>query len=149
MQVADAMLLHMSTLHPVTSGLTPAYVALLVDRFYDKVRVHPTLSPVFNAVIEDWDEHKRLLTAFWCTVALHDGTYHGNPLAQHRPLPINATHFQDWLALWRETTREVLDADAAEHMIDYAQRIGQGLQMGLGLRPKTRPLGVAVAASQS
>lgn len=140
------MLAGMSTLHPITSGLTPEYVALLINRFYDKIRVHPKLGPVFNAVVEDWDEHKRLLTSFWCTVALRAGSYHGNPMAQHRPLPIDATHFQDWLALWRETTREVLDADAAQRMIDYAERIGRGLQMGLGLREKGCALNLPLVA---
>lgn len=128
------MLDRMSTLHPIDTGLTPAHVALLIDHFYDKVRKHATLGPVFNAVVEDWDAHKRLLTSFWCSVALRANSYHGNPMAKHRPLPIDAAHFQDWLALWRETTREMLEPSVALRMIDYAQRIGQGLQLGMGLR---------------
>lgn len=128
------MLDHMSTLHPIDSGLSAAHVALLIDRFYDKVRKDATLGPVFNAVVEDWDAHKRLLTSFWCSVVLRANSYHGNPLAKHHPLPIDAGHFQNWLALWRETTREMLEPSVAERMIDYAERIGQGLQLGMGLR---------------
>lgn len=137
------MLVGMSILQPIEQGLTPATVALLIDRFYDKIRVHPTLGPVFNAVVNDWDEHKRLLTSFWCSVALRANSYHGNPMAKHRPLPVDAAHFQDWLALWRTTTRELLDDEAAVRMINYAERIGQGLQLGMGLNPHARPLPVA------
>ena len=136
----------MGILHAIDKGLTPAGVALLIDRFYDKIRAHPTLGPVFDAVVADWDEHKRLLTTFWCSVALRAGSYHGNPMAKHRPLPVSAAHFQDWLAVWGETTREVLDAAAAERMIDYAQRIGQGLQMGMGLRTNACRLNLSVNA---
>jgi hemoglobin len=74
-------------------------IAVLVDRFYDKVRRDPMLGPVFDAAVHDWDAHKALLTSFWCTVALRTGTYRGNPMARHRPLPIGVAHFQRWLAL--------------------------------------------------
>jgi hemoglobin len=35
----------------------PERIAALVDRFYDRIRVHPTLGPVFNAAVHDWPEH--------------------------------------------------------------------------------------------
>jgi hemoglobin len=114
-------------------GLSEARIAVLVDRFYDKVRVDPLLGPVFNAAVDDWDEHKRLLTAFWCTVALHARSYRGNPLAKHRPLPIEVAHFERWLSLWMETTHEVLDEAGAEVLTGYAGRIAIGLSTGIGL----------------
>jgi len=76
------------------------------------VRADPLLGPVFNPVVEDWDAHK-VLTSFWATVVLRAGHYRGNPLAKHQPLPIGSEHFQRWLALWRETTRELLDPESA------------------------------------
>jgi hemoglobin len=108
-------------------------IARLVDRFYERVRVDPEIGPVFNATVHDWDAHKRLLTSFWSSIALHAGTYRGNPMAAHRPLPINAGHFMRWLALWRETCAQELDAEHATQLTDYAERIGRSLVYGLGI----------------
>jgi hemoglobin len=121
-------------------------IAVLVDRFYGKVRLDPQLGPVFNAAVHDWDEHKRTLVSFWSSVALRAGTYRGNPMAVHRPQPIRAEHFVRWLELWRETTGEVLDEAGAKQMIEYADRIGRSLRLGLGLPEKleARPLGIRV-----
>jgi hemoglobin len=119
-------------------------IAVLVDRFYDKVRIDPLIGPVFNAAVHDWDAHKRTLTSFWCNVALRANTYRGNPMAVHRMQPIRAEHFVRWLALWRETTGEVLDEAGATQMIEYADRIGRSLRLGLGLpeQLEARPLGI-------
>ena len=131
--------------------LDETQIALLIDRFYDKVSADPLLGAVFNPVVDDWDGHKRLLTSFWCSVALRAGTYRGNPMAMHRPHAIGRTHFERWLALWGETTHEVLDAESAALMVEYAGRIGQGLQLGLGLLPHpagSRGLGIPVVSAQ-
>lgn len=135
----------------LTPMLDETHIATLVDRFYDKVRADPELGAVFNPVVHDWDEHKRLLTAFWVGVALRAGAYRGNPMARHRPHPIRREHFARWLGLWEETCHEVLDADAAARMLAYAQRIGTGLQLGLGLldHPRGRPLGVPVVGTRN
>lgn len=120
-----------------------AHIAELVDRFYDKVRTDPLLGAVFNPVVADWDEHKRLLTSFWCSVVLRAGSYRGNPMAKHRPHAIGAAHFERWLQLWGDTAREVFDADAAAIMVDYAARIGDGLRLGLGLSRARHGPGIA------
>jgi hemoglobin len=119
-------------------------IARLVDRFYDKVTADPVLGPVFNPVVHDWPEHKRLLTSFWCSVALRAGSYRGNPMAAHRPLPISAAHFEHWLALWRATADEVLEPAQAALMHDYAGRIARSLRYGLGI-DGPRPLGLPLA----
>ena len=132
-----------------SAGIDEASIALLVDRFYDKVRIDPLLGPVFNPVVHDWAEHKRLLTSFWASVILRATSYRGNPMSAHRPHPIRAEHFERWLALWDETSHEILDAESAARMMEHAERIGRGLQLGLGLldRPNTRTLGIALVGS--
>ncbi|MBS0583204.1 MAG: group III truncated hemoglobin [Proteobacteria bacterium] len=132
-----------------TPSLDAVSIARLVDRFYDRVRADALLGAVFNPVVADWDEHKRLLTSFWCSVVLRAGTYRGNPMAKHLPHAIGAAHFERWLRLWGETVHEVLDADAAAVMIEYATRIGDGLRLGLGLprARRTRTLGIPVVGS--
>ena len=112
--------------------LTPQAVADLVDRFYDRVRADPDIGPVFNAAIDDWPEHKRLLTSFWCSVALGMRSYRGNPMAAHRPHPIRPEHFTRWLALWSDVAESVLPPEHAAPMVDYATRIGRSLRVGLG-----------------
>lgn len=132
------------------SKLDAAQIALLVDRFYDKVRVDPLLGPVFNAAVHDWDEHKRTLTSFWSSVALRANSYRGNPMAVHRMQPsIRAEHFERWLALWQATTRELLDEADAKLMLEHADRIGRSLRLGMGLpeRLGVRPLDILTIRS--
>ena len=123
-----------------TADLQPQDIARLVDHFYEKVRRHPQLGPVFNAAVHDWDEHKALLTQFWSSVALGTASYRGNPMAAHRAQPIRAEHFDEWLRLWDETANEVLAPEQAALMHGYAQRIGRSLRYGLGLDGGLRPI---------
>ena len=136
--------------HTLSASLGEAQLATLVDRFYDKVRSDPLLGPVFNPRVDDWDAHKVLMTSFWATVALRAGHYRGNPLAKHQPLPIGVEHFRRWLALWRATAGEVLDAEAASLMIGYAERIGYGMRVGMGLSGhlRGRESGIPIRARQ-
>lgn len=127
-----------------STTLTVDQIATLVDRFYDRIQVHPTLGPVFNAAVDDWPGHKQLLTSFWASVALGAGTYRGNPMAKHRGHPIEYGHFDEWLELWLETCRELLLPHDAERMHAYATRIGRSLRGGLGLVPGGKALGLPV-----
>jgi hemoglobin len=131
-------------MQPATA-LDETAIARLVARFYARVQAYPVLGPVFNRVVHDWAGHKALLTSFWCSVALRAATYRGNPMAVHRPLPIDAAHFDHWLALWRDTVQSLLPPAQAEVMVDYAQRIGRSLRHGLGIDGALRPLGLPVA----
>ena len=133
---------------PRPAELTEAQLAELVDVFYDRIQRHPTLGPVFNAAIDDWPGHKRLLTTFWCSVALGAKTYRGNPMAKHRGLPIDAAHFEEWLELWRQTATELLDEEHARQMCEYADRIGRSLRYGLGIDAATRGLGLPVVGGR-
>jgi hemoglobin len=44
--------------------ITEQEIALLVDRFYDKVHVDPEIGPVFNDAVQNWDAHLALLKDF-------------------------------------------------------------------------------------
>ncbi len=121
-----------------------AAIGTVVDHFYEKVRMDDDIGPVFNATVHDWDAHKRLLTSFWSSIALRAGSYRGNPMAAHRPLPIRAEQFDRWLELWLETCNEHLDAAHAAQMVDYASRIADSLKRGLGLRPQARSFGIPI-----
>lgn len=130
-------------------GLDAPAIATLVDRFYDRVRADAVLGPVFEARVHDWPAHKRRLVAFWSSTALRAGHYRGNPMALHRDLPLDASHFERWLSLWRDTLATVLPDAATAYLSDLADRIGHGLMLGAGLRPRGRDLGVPRAGRWS
>ncbi|HET6555586.1 MAG TPA: group III truncated hemoglobin [Dyella sp.] len=109
-------------------------IATLVDRFYDKVRADAELGPVFNMAIHDWPAHKVILRNFWSSMVLRSRRYHGNPMGVHRALPaFPQALFHRWLELWRETAHEVFEPPAAELFIGSAERVAQGLSMGMNL----------------
>ena len=55
-------------------------ISRLVDAFYAKVRLEPTIGPIFKEQVEDWPTHLALLKSFWCSALLGTGTFKGNPL---------------------------------------------------------------------
>lgn len=124
----------------MTNSLDTVDIVHLVDRFYDRVQADPILGPVFNSAVDDWEEHKRTLVAFWSSVALGTRSYRGNPMAAHRPHPIHGDHFARWLALWREVAEAELPREHATQMIEHATRIGRSLRHGLGLEERSGPV---------
>lgn len=116
----------------------PDAIARLVHAFYARARTDWLLGPIFEASVDDWDEHLDTLVRFWCSVLLRAGTYRGNPMAAHRPLGIDDQHFARWLALWDSTARDVLPKTQARHVFDTAQRIGRSLRIGLEIDPLRR-----------
>jgi hemoglobin len=109
----------------------------LVDLFYARVRADPELGPIFNDAIEDWPEHLEKLAAFWSSVMLTSGRYKGNPMMAHlkHVRRITPTLFDRWLALWAQTTRDVMPPTAAAALQEKAQRISESLQYAMFDRP--------------
>lgn len=107
-------------------GLDQHKIEQVVRRFYERVRIDDELAPVFS-IVEDWDEHLVRLGEFWASVVLMTGQYKGNPLAMHL---VHADLFRPelfdrWLALWRETTDELLSAQDASVLQAKAARIAK------------------------
>lgn len=113
------------------TGITEAMIEQLVRAFYDKVRADEMLSPVFSAKISDWEPHLQQMFAFWSSVALMTGRYHGTPMVKHMRLPVDADHFDRWLSLFEATARELCPPQAAEHFIERARRIATSLELGV------------------
>ena len=114
-------------------GITEDRLKTLVDLFYARVRNDPLIGPVFEGAIHDWPEHLDKLQAFWSSVMLTSGRYKGRPLPAHikHGDSITPQAFERWLALWRETTEEVMPADAAAALQDKAARIAESLSLGI------------------
>jgi hemoglobin len=113
------------------TGIDEAMIERLVRAFYAKVRTDALLGPVFSARIRDWQPHLARMCAFWSSVALMSGRYHGQPMARHIMLPVDAHHFDRWLALFAETARELCPPAAAAHFTGRAQRIAESLELGI------------------
>jgi hemoglobin len=103
----------------------------LVRAFYARVRADALLGPVFAARVVDWEPHLQRMTAFWSSVALMSGRYHGQPMAKHLPLPVGHEHFTRWLALFEATAHEVCSPAGAAHVIERAHRIARSIEMAM------------------
>lgn len=114
------------------TGLDEAVLTTVVHRFYARVRQDPLLAPVFAERITDWGPHLDRMVAFWSSVALMTGRYHGRPVPAHARLPVSAAHFDRWLALFRDTAREVCTPAGAALLIERGERIARSLLIAVG-----------------
>ena len=115
------------------TGIDETMIERLVHGFYAKVRQDALLGPVFDARVEHWDTHLVRMCRFWSSVALMSGAYSGNPMAKHVRLPVDAAHFDRWLALFEETAAELCPPVAAAHFVERARRIAQSLELGIAV----------------
>lgn len=105
-----------------------------VHTFYGRVRQDEVLGPVFDAAIEDWDEHLAKLCDFWSSVLLATRRFGGSPMAAHARRPgIKDEHFARWLELFAQTAQEVCPPDAAALFVEKSRMIGRSLQLGLAV----------------
>jgi hypothetical protein len=69
------------------TGIDEAMIGRLVRTFYREIRADAILGPIFNTRITNWDAHIEKLCAFWSSVALMSGRYHGHrckPMSRFR-----------------------------------------------------------------
>lgn len=113
------------------TGIDEAMIERLVRGFYDRVRQDAMLGPIFAARIADWEPHLQRMCAFWSSVALMTGRYHGQPMRAHLPLPVDGRHFDRWLALFEAAAQELCPPAAAALFVDRARRIAESLELGI------------------
>ena len=127
------------------TGIDEAMIDRLVRAFYGRARLDPLIGPVFEGRVHDWEAHFARMCAFWSSVALMSGQYHGQPMKAHLPLPVDSPHFDRWLEIFAATANDVCPPAAAAHFLDRAHRIADSLELGVAfrkgeIRPKrTRP----------
>jgi hemoglobin len=116
------------------TGIDEAMIERLVRAFYRRVTGDPLLAPIFAERVGDWEAHISRMCAFWSSVALMSGRYHGQPMTAHLPLPVDTPHFDRWLAIFAATARELCPPAAAAHFLDRAHRIADSLELGIAAR---------------
>ena len=113
------------------TGIDEPMIQALIHGFYARIRDDALLGPIFDAHIHDWPLHLERMCQFWSSVMLMSGQYHGQPLPRHMPLPIDARHFDHWLALFETTASEMCPPKAADHFNTRARRIAESLELGI------------------
>jgi len=113
------------------TGIDETMIERLIRGFYARVREDTLLGPIFESRIAEWEPHLENMFAFWSSLTLQTGRYHGQPMAKHMPLPVDAQHFDRWLALFEETARDLCPPPAAERFIERAHRVAESLELGV------------------
>ena len=106
----------------------------MVDTFYDRIRQHDVLGPLFNQRIEDrWPEHLKKMYKFWGSILLGEHSYHGHPFAPHAELPIGKEHFPMWMSLFKETVTTLYQGQIADQAVFRAEIMAAVFARRLGL----------------
>lgn len=117
--------------------ITRPDIERVVARFYDRIRSHPGLGPVFAAHVDNWPAHEATVASFWANAILHERVYDGNPMLAHRDAGnVRPGMFETWLALFDRVLAAELDEDQARAWSALAHRIGASLRAGVVDRQK-------------
>ena len=115
-------------------GIDDAYIDRLVETFYERIRAHPLIGPIFERAIgENWAPHLARMKDFWASVALNAGRYSGKPVPAHQKLDgVEPWHFNIWLALFRQTLEDTAPTPAAvPYFMERAERIAESLHLAM------------------
>lgn len=113
------------------TGIDEAMIERLVHTFYGRIRADTILGPIFAERIVGWVPHLERMCAFWSSVTLMSGRYHGRPMPAHAPLPVTAEHFDRWLALFADTAARECPPRAAARFVERAKAIAESLEFGI------------------
>ena len=116
-------------------GIDEPLISRLVEHFYDRIRTHEVLGPIFEHRVVNWTPHLARMKDFWASIAIESGRFRGNPMQKHIAIPdLTPAHFVAWLTLWDATVADVVtDPAAAELFRDRARRIANSLQTAITL----------------
>lgn len=107
--------------HDISS---PEDIRLMVNAFYNKVQADALLGPVFNDMARvDWESHLPIMYTFWENLLLGTARYTGRPFPKHAPLPLDPTHFVQWINLFEASVNELFSGEKAEEAKGRARAI--------------------------
>ncbi|MBO6847440.1 MAG: group III truncated hemoglobin [Maricaulis sp.] len=121
------------------AGIDRELISNLVDTFYENVRAHPALGPIFDGQIQDnWEPHLETMKQFWGSLVFHDGQYSGRPMPAHMKLKdqVHRGHFLTWLALFDQSLQEIGASEEARNwFLERATRIANSFQLQMYYTP--------------
>lgn len=123
-------------------GITEAYISALVDAFYNRIKAHDRLGPIFDGEIGDhWEAHMPKMKQFWSSVTMNTGLYSGKPVPAHTKLEgVTAEDFEIWLGLFKQTLEDTAPTpEAVPYLMERAERIAKSLQLAMFGIPSLGP----------
>lgn len=95
-----------------------ADVELLVNQFYQKIRLDSELGHIFDGVAHvNWEAHLPKMYDFWEGILFGTLNYTGRPMPPHFQLTtkykLTPAHFDRWLALFFENVDELFEGEKA------------------------------------
>jgi len=111
----------------------------LVEAFYRKIMIDPTIGHVFTQVVQlDLEAHLPVICDFWESILLGNMIYRGNPMLKHLELAertaLKQVHFEVWLGHWEQTVRSLYSGEKADLAVQRAQDIGRLMQFKIEQR---------------
>lgn len=119
-------------------GVDAAFISKLVETFYERIREHDALGPVFDSRLSGrWPEHMEKMKSFWSSVAFKTGAYGGKPVQAHMGVGgMSADLFPQWLTLFSQTLDEIAPTgQARDWFMQTAERIAKSLTLSLFYNP--------------
>lgn len=104
-------------------GIEESMIEPLVLGFYTKIRDDDVLGSIIAARVEGWEPHLQKMFAFWSSVALMSGRYHGQAFAAVR----RCAAFRSLADAFAETDRQVCPPAAAQRFILLSHRVAESL----------------------
>jgi len=101
--------------------ITRKNIRNMVDRFYSKILKDELLADFFieklgdEMITDEWQNHLTLLTSFWASIILNDGSYKGQPIKPHMHMKgLKRESFERWLELFSETVDKLYVKESAD-----------------------------------
>ena len=99
-------------------------IKLLIDTFYGNAVKDELLGPIFENAHVDWEKHLPRMYSFWGTLLISEMSYRGSPYSVHEKLPIDKTHFDQWVALFMAAVDANFEGPVAESAKNFAKTNG-------------------------
>jgi hemoglobin len=123
------------------SEITRENIEKMVHLFYIKVLKDDLVGPFFIAKLGDdmksehWKPHLELLTNFWSSMILGDGSYGGNPFMPHTQLgELSREVFEQWLELFFKTIDDVYETQVGHPFKERSMAIAGNFMRNLGIQ---------------
>ncbi|MEJ7768042.1 MAG: group III truncated hemoglobin [Chitinophagaceae bacterium] len=108
-------------------------ITKLVNEFYSRAVNDETIGHIFKNITGfSFETHIPIMVSFWETLLFGTAGYKGNPMAKHialnKLIPLEKTHFNQWLALWEKTIHENFAGIHAKDAIAKSKNIARIMQ---------------------
>ncbi len=114
-----------------------ADIFLLVDTFYQKIRVDKEIGFFFNETIKDWPSHLEKLTDFWEMNLFGGRQFKANPIETHNRVDekfnncITPEIFGHWLNIWFETIDSLFEGENAATLKRRARKMSSFMYLNI------------------